>query len=338
MKINETYLKQLQDGNTVLPALMEKHGVPGMSLTVIQGGESVYSACCGVRDDAGNPVTGDTLFECASLTKSLFATLVLRLAQGGYLDINTPVADQYHHEHWSHDPRYRSLTPRHCLSHGTGLPNWGPKPMEIAFNPGTAFSYSGEGYYLLQHMVETLEGRALEESFREYLYEPLGMTRTAVDWTPEVGEKMSWGYDTEGRVRKIRDSHDDGGYAPEPNAAWSLYSTTEDYAKFICSMIGSHGGLSEPFFETMTSPHNAADHGVFWGLGFGLIGAEPDVCWHWGDNGGFKNFAVWDKKTGDGAVVFTNCDRGMDLYMELLKEVTDGSFYNDIRAFIEQAE
>ena len=140
------------------------------------------------------------------------------------------------------------------------------------------------------------------------------------------------------KVRKIRDSHDDAGYGPEPNAAWSLYSTTEDYARFICRMINERGGLSEEGFGTMTSPHNRADYGVSWGLGFGLVDCETNVCWHWGDNGGFKNFCVWDKKIGDGAVVFTNCDRGMDLYIELLKELTDGAFYDDIRAFIEQAE
>ncbi len=338
MKINETYLKQLQGDSAALQCLLKKHGVPGMSLTVIQGGKPVFSAVCGVRDDAGNPVTSDTLFECASLTKSLFAALVLRLADEGRLEIHRPIADQYDHEHWTDDPRYLTITPVHCMSHGTGFPNWGPKPMDIAFNPGTSFSYSGEGYYLLQHMVQQLEGRPLEESFRRYFYEPWGMNHTSVDWTPEVGAKMSWGYDMESRVRKIRDYHDDAGHGPEPNAAWSLYSTTEDYGKFICRMINERGGISPEGFEAMTSPHNHTVHGVFWGLGFGLVDDVPDVCWHWGDNGGFKNFCIWDRETGDGAVVFTNCDRGMDLYMELLKALTDGEFYDDIRAFIEQAE
>ncbi len=318
--------------------MSERYGIPGVSLTVIQGGKPVHSAVCGVKDDAGNPVTEETLFECASLTKSLFATLVLRLADEGRLDISRPIAEQYDHEHWTDDPRYLTITPVHCLSHGTGFPNWGPKPMEIAFDPGTAFSYSGEGYYLLQHMVEQIEGRPLEESFREYFYKPWTMKHTAVDWTPEVGAEMSWGYDEAGKVRKIRDHHDDAGFGPEPNAAWSLYSTTSDYAKFICRMISERGGLTEAMFTAMTSPQNHADHGVSWGLGFGLVDEAPNVCWHWGDNGGFKNFSIWDKATGNGVVIFTNSDRGMDLYMELLKALTDGAFYDDIRTFIEQAE
>lgn len=338
MKIREDYLKKIKEGGAGIDELLKKYCVPGMGMTVIRSGEAVYSAVFGRRNDEGCPVEADTLFECASLTKSLFATLVLQLAEEGRLDLKLPIAGQYDHEHWTEDPRYLTITPIHCMSHGTGFPNWGPKPMEIAFEPGSAFSYSGEGYYLLQHMVEQLEGRPLEESFREYFYEPWGMKHTAVDWNPEVGAKMSWGYDMEGRVRKIRNYHDDEGYGPEPNAAWSLYSTTEDYARFICRMTGEHCGLSESAFEKMTAPHNYAKHGVSWGLGFGLVDREPNVCWHWGDNGGFKNFCIWDKKTGDGAVVFTNCDRGMDLYMELLKELTDGSFYDDIRAFIEQAE
>ena len=338
MKIRKTYLKELQDGNSVLSALLEKYKVPGLGLTVLCGGETVYSAVCGVRDDWGTPVTFATLFECASLTKSLFSVLVLRLAEEGRLDLNRPIAMQYDHRHWSEDPRYGEITPFHVLSHGSGLPNWGPQPLELAFGPGTGFSYSGEGYYLLQHMVQQLEGCPLEESFRKYFCEPWGMERTAADWTPQVGAAMSRGFDDAGKVCKIRDSHDDEGYAPEPNAAWSLYSNTEDYARFVCRMIAERGGLSEEVFAAMTSPQNPADHGVSWGLGFGLVDAAPDVCWHWGDNSGFKNFCIWDKKTGDGAVIFTNGDRGMDLYMELLKDLTDGTFLDDVRAFIEEGE
>ena len=187
-------------------------------------------------------------------------------------------------------------------------------------------------------MVEQLEGCPLEESFRKYFYEPWGLDHTAVDWTPQVGAAMSWGYDSSGKVRKIRNSHDDEGFAPEPNAAWSLYSNTSDYAAFVCRMMAERGGLSEEAFAAMTSPQNPAGYGVSWGLGFGLVDAAPGVCWHWGDNGGFKNFSVWDKNTGDGAVIFTNGDRGMDLYLDLLKKLTDGQFWDDVRAFIEEAE
>ena len=223
MRINETYLKNVKQNPDVLQGLLERHGVPGMSLTVIEKGQPVYSAVCGLRDDKGNPVEAGTLFECASLTKSLFAMLVMRLAGEGRLVLDQPIAAQYDHEHWSGDLRYPGITPLHCMSHGAGLPNWGPKPMEIAFDPGTRFSYSGEGYYLLQNMVEQMEGRPLEESFAEYFYKPWDMRHTAVDWTPEVGSQMSWGYNMDGKVCKIRDCRDEEGFAPEPNAAWSLH-------------------------------------------------------------------------------------------------------------------
>jgi len=338
MKIRKDYLEVIKNNGADVEKLMEQYHVPGMGVTVIEAGKPVFSGVYGCRDDKGTAMTEDTLFECASLTKSLFATLVMRLAEQGRLELEKPVAEQYEHEHWSADPRYLNVTPLHCLSHGTGFPNWGEKPLEFGFDPGTAFSYSGEGYYLLQHMVQQLEGRPLEESFKENFYEPWKMTQTAVDWTPEVGKCMSWGFDAEGKVCKIRDAHDDEGLAPEPNAAWSLYSNTADYAEFLCRMINGQGGLSEESFAAMTTPHNRASYGVSWGLGFGLVDAAPGVCWHWGDNGGFKNFAVWDKNTGDGAVIFTNGDSGMDLYVELLKELTDGTFFDDVKAFIQQAE
>lgn len=338
MKINKTYLEELKANAAAVEELMKEHLIPGMGVTVIEAGAPVFSQTYGCRDDNGTAMSADTLFECASLTKSLFATLVMRLAEQGRIDLKKPIVEQYDHEHWSDDPRYQNVTPLHCLSHGPGFPNWGAKPLEFLFDPGSKFSYSGEGYYLLQHMVEQIEGKSLEEIFKENFYKPWDMAETAVDWTPEVGTHMSWGYNTEGKMCKIRDAHDDEGLAPEPNAAWSLYSNTTDYAKFICRMIGEKGGLSEESFEAMTSVQNPASHGVSWGLGFGLVDEAPGVCWHWGDNGGFKNFSVWDKNTGDGAVIFTNGDNGMNLYTELLKKLMGETFFDDVKTFIQQAE
>lgn len=338
MKIDAKFLEKLKEEPSILQELLTRHGVPGMSLTVIQGGKRTFSTVSGVRDDNGTPMTSETVFECASLTKSMFATLVLRLADEGKIQLNQPITKQFDYERWSDDPRYDLITPIHALSHGTGFPGWAEKPMEIMFDPGTNFSYSGEGYYLLQHIIQDMEGCSMNDCFEKYFYKPWNLTHSAADWTPEVGKQMTWGYGMDSKVSKIRDSHDDGGLAPEPNAAWSLYSTTDEYAEFICRMITEHGGLKEETFNAMTTQQNHTEPGIGWGLGFGLVDADANVCWHWGDNGGFKNLSIWDKETGDGVVVFTNCDRGKSLYIELLKELTDGKFFDSISAFIDTAE
>lgn len=338
MRINEEQYKKLLDGTLPVEAWMVQDKIPGATVAVIRAGEVTFSKAYGVRDAYGAPMQEGVLFECASLTKSLFALLAMQEVDAGKIDLDEPIMKRLQDKPWSDDPRFGSITPRQALSHGTGLPNWEAKPMHMLFDPGTQYSYSGEGYFLLQRLVEQIEGKNMNELFKERFFGCFGMESSTAYWTPAVGAAFAQGFGRDGKVRKVRGSRRTSGNAPEPNAAWSLYSYAADYARFICGMIREHGGLSDKVFAEMTSPQNRADDNINWGLGFGIPAKEPNVLWHWGDNDGFKSFSVWDKVTGDGAVVTTNSDFGMDFYMDLLKQLTDGEFYDDVRAFIDNAE
>ena len=318
--------------------LMGKHGIPGATMAVIREGEVVWSNAYGVRNEQGTPMHEGVLFECASLTKSLFALLALQEVDMGKIDLDAPIAPILKDEPWSNDPRYFDITPRMCLCHSCGLPNWQAKPMEVKFDPGTQYSYSGEGYFLLQRLVEQVEGKTMNELFKERFFGNFGMESSTAYWTPAVYAAFSTGFAKDGSVRKVRNERRVTGNAPEPNAAWSLYSYSAEYARFLCEMMNKKGGLSDKLFAEMTSAQNKADDHIHWGLGFGIPDMEPDVLWHWGDNSGFKSFAVWDKATREGVVINTNSDNGMDFYMDVLKELTDGKFFDQIADFIRGAE
>ena len=310
-----------------------RHGIPGMGAALIKNGEIVAEHIQGVVDAKGTPVTEDTLYESASLTKSLFATLFLRLVDRGMVSLDEPVVAQGAPV-WSKDPRYSEITARQCLSHGTGLPNWSKQPMPFKFDPGTSYSYSGEGYYLLQHLAEIKLGKDWPSIMREEFFTPWGMSAEVI-WTPEISPRISNGFDDKGKVRKIRTKVDKDKVSAEPNAAWSLYANARLYAQFICHMMNDRCGLSEGSFAEMLKAQNHAGENVDWGLGWGLT----DGCaWHWGDNGGYKNFAVWDPETREGAVVFTNSDSGMPFYMELLGKLTEGLDLASVKSFIDGAE
>lgn len=112
----------------------------------------------------------------ASLTKAVFAYTVMRLVDEGKLDLDTPIAsyldkplpsypldpvfpDKYGpYDALADDPRWKTITPRMCLTHSTGLTNYAPlepdQKIHIHFDPGTHFSYSGEGFILLQFVIE----------------------------------------------------------------------------------------------------------------------------------------------------------------------------------------
>ena len=338
MRISDKKAEPLRADPAALARIMERHGVPGCSMALIQGGELTFSAACGVRSESGASVTEDTLFECASLTKPLFAVLTLQLADRGLLSLDEPVAGRLGGVPWSNDADYAKITSRHILSHGSGLPDWHSRPMPMLFAPGMAYSYSGQGYYLLQHLVEKRTGKTLPELFGSHIFEPFRMHRSSVLWTPAVGRAISEGFDSEGKPCRVRDSVDLTGNAPEPNAAWSLYSCASDYARFIGSLLRCRAGLTESTYRQMTAVQNIADDNIAWGLGVGLIQKHPSVQWHWGDNDGFKSLSVWDKLTGDGFVTLTNSDNGLSLCYDLASELTDADFLEDMAAFIETAE
>ena len=319
MRIQSQVFEQMQNGAFPMAELMRKYEVPGVTLAVIQDGEMTYSGAYGVRNEQGTPMTEGVLFECASLTKSVFALLAMQEVQAGKLDLDTPIALLLQEEPWSNDPRFMTITPRQCLSHGCGLPNWQAKPMDMLFDPGTKYSYSGEGYFLLQKLIEQIEGKNMNELFKERFFGKYGMESSTAYWTPAVYAAFAQGFAKDGTVRKVRSSRRVSGNAPEPNAAWSLYSYAADYARFVQGMICEHGNVE-------------------WGLGFGIPKADRNVLWHWGDNDGFKSFSVWDKETRDAVVITTNSDNGMALYFDLLKQLTDGSYFDDIAAFINGAE
>lgn len=325
-------------GGGMFADLMKKHTVPGCSIAVIREGNIVWSGACGVRDGQGAPMTDGVLFECASLTKSMFALLAMQEVDNGKLDLDAPIAPLLNEAPWSDDLRFMRITARQCLCHGSGLPNWQGRPMDILFDPGTGYSYSGEGYFLLQRLVEQTEGKDMNALFMERFFLPFGMDSSAACWTPNVGAAFSHGFDRGGKVCKVRAERVVSGNSPEPNAAWSLYSHAADYARFLTAMINFRGGLSQAAFDVMTRTQNSAGKGVDWGLGFGIPKADANVMWHWGDNSGFKSFAVWDKATGDGAVITTNSDNGLEFCIETLKYLTGGVFFDDIAAFISAAE
>ncbi len=338
MKIKPVYLDNPQAVTPLVEGLMAQHHIPGATVALLHDGEVIYTKAFGIRTPAGAPMTEHTLFEAASLTKTLFGTLVMRLVQEGKLDLDRPIMAQLQEEPWSLDPRFSAITPRHCLSHGCGLPNWQKKPMDMLFDPGIRYSYSGEGYFLLQRLVEQICGKDLNTLLREYFLDPLGMDVSTATWTPQVHAAFSAGFGKDGKVVKIRAARRVTGNAPEPNAAWSLYSNAFQMVKFQQYMVKHHGGLDADAYARMVTEANRASDFIPWGLGWGLADEEPHLRWHWGDNDGFRSLSAWDDRTGDAICVFSNSDNGMEFWQDIAKAVMGGQVWDHIVDFIRIAE
>lgn len=206
-----------QDRAAAVHELLRRADLRGLAVARIEGGEVVQLITAGRRNgesgQAGAPLEADTVMYAASLTKTLFALVVLQLADEGRLQLDTPLAALLPQPLSAYpefaeqgaDPRWRQLTPRLLLSHQGGLANWrwldDDQRLKFHHDPGRAYHYSGEGYQLLQLALEAGLGLDLEAEVRRRVFEPLGMTRSSLRWNPAFADNAADGYDAQGRRR-----------------------------------------------------------------------------------------------------------------------------------------
>jgi len=171
-----------------LPEWMRAFGVPGVAIAVVEQGELAWHRGFGVADvESGAPVDADSVFECASLSKPVFAYLVLQLVDAGALQLDRPLVD-YHRPDFlaDDDPQLARISVRDVLRHSSGLPDWRAHPdrdpLRTLVAPGQRVNYSGEAFFWLQRVVETVTGQSLDQLARERLFGPAGMQGSTYTW------------------------------------------------------------------------------------------------------------------------------------------------------------
>lgn len=218
-------------------------------------------------------VEGDpSQFHAASLVKQIVGHLALAVL---------PDLDE---------PLWNGITPRHALSHTTGLPNWRPDGAELTpiRPPGQQWGYSGEGFVLLQQAIEHQAGQAITELAQELVFSPLGMSDSRLD-EPEEGLH---------------------GYRP-------LITTARDYGLFLAYVLG----LDDERWQVQI----VIDDQLAWGAGWGLELGELCFGWQWGLNPGASHFVIGCPRSGDGVVVFTDDDdHGREFYRTVVAKELPG--------------
>jgi CubicO group peptidase (beta-lactamase class C family) len=310
-----------------IPNLMEAADIPGLSMAVIRNGKIFWSGAFGVRSrETNEPVDENTIFEAASLTKTITAVAVLKLVERGVMDLDKPLSEYLPYPKLAGDERYKKITARHVLTHTTGLPNWGNKLLR---EPGELYGYSGEGFLYLGRTLEKLTEKTLEEFAREEIFEPLGMSRTSYVWTELYAKSGASGHDRHGFTNPLRQR-------TEPNGGASLLTTALDYATFLCAIMNDQI-LKPETIEMMLTPHVKAtsrreegkqDEYVSWGFGWGIQpGNTENGFWHWGDNGDLRAFTVSYKNRKEGLVFFANSENLFAIAEPLISLVIDDPQY-----------
>ena len=278
--------------STDLQTIVEREArykqVCAVSYATIQAGKISNSGGASGCDHTRVP-TDDSIFQAASLSKPVFAYAVLKLAQEGSLNLDAPLVS-YLPQGYMHiqnpfafghppitdlvvAPELQAVTARMVLSHTSGLPNWSSDPLAFDFKPGTGWQYSGEGFMLLQRVVESIANEQLDDFMRHRLFDPLGMSNTAFQWKPQFADAFIPGVP---RYLKI----------PEALAPFSLHTSAKDYAKFLAALMADPLAI-QLIVEATASV--APKLGLGWGLGWGVeTGENGAFIWQWGNNPGYR--------------------------------------------------
>jgi CubicO group peptidase (beta-lactamase class C family) len=283
------------DLRAIVPSLIKDARIPGLQIALIRDGKIAWHDNFGVKNaSTGEPVADDTIFEAASFTKPLFAYYIMKEVDRGVLSLDKPLAgyisadvaekflghpldEKGFHRDW-----FEKITARQVLSHTSGMPHLEQgTPYPLLFEPGSKWKYSAGGYSLLQTVIETLKGDKLETLMQKEVLDPLGMTRSCLIWRDEYGRTMANGHDFFGQPNEFRKR-------TEAHAAASLYTTAEDYAKFVCAVLNGEGLRPETLKEMLTiqseiDKGNEKFNGAGWSLGFGTqTDAHGFAIWQWG--------------------------------------------------------
>lgn len=325
---------------------MAHYGVPGLLVAVIHEGEVAWERAYGLTEAGGDkPVTSQTMFQAASISKPVTAAATLVLVQEESLDLDDDINQSL--RSWkvpeNEFTEGRSVTLRGLLSHTAGFsgndgvgdyepgaavptitqalngkPPATTPPVSVKTRGGTQ-GYSGSGYAVLQQLLIDVSEKPFPELMHETVLLPLGMDRSTFEQNPPAAD--------------IAKGHHAGG---EPVSGWyrvysglataGLWTTASDLAKFAVSIQDASAGESQLFLskemaQLMVRPHLSECYRC-WGLGFEIVG-EGSERWftHDGINPGFDSKLIANVSTGDGAIVMTNGSLSFGLVHEVLDSI-----------------
>jgi len=335
-QIESSVVQNTQAGAPASVSLAEKLKalkIPGMSVAVVKDFAIHWAKGYGVRDSrTGEPVTEDTLFQVASITKSISATVTLRLVQEGLLDLDRNVNDYL--KRWkvpeNEFTKVEKVTLRRILSHTAGLtvsgfrgyaegesvptilqvlegaPPANSAPVRVERVPGSGYKYSGGGYTILQVLLEDITGRPFPELAAEYVFKPVGMTRSAICLcnAPALEGQVALGHS------KDRAPFKGYTFLQGGSGCCELWTTPSDLARFVIALQKSLRGDAGTLLSQSTA-RMMMDADMKSGSALGMfIRCFGDAAYfnHDGGNVGFVGRFLGHPDKGYGLAIVINTD------------------------------
>ncbi|MCG8464050.1 MAG: beta-lactamase family protein [Xanthomonadales bacterium] len=329
--------------------LMAQNDVQGLAVAVIEEGKIVHVAAYGQRNvEKALPLTTDTIMYGASFTKTAFAYMVLQLVDEGRLDLDASVAEllprplpsykegKNDFSDLANDPRWRDLTPRIILTHSTGFANfrWLEEDRKLRFHypPGSRYGYSGEGFYILQLVLEQGLGLDVGQEMQRRIFDRFGMSNTSMSWRPDFANNLADGYGLDGSY----EPHDERSNV---SAAGSMDTSISDQARLWAAIVRGDGlsaasraelirpqlAITSPYqFPTLLNEIEPRNQDIQLAAGLGLVTFRDSSGSAWfkgGHNDWTGNMVICLEHQKRCAVMMANDVRAEKIYPELARTI-----------------
>ncbi len=283
----------------------------------------------------------NTLFNLASITKTMTAVAALQLVDNGLLDLDTPVG-RYLPDYPNSTVR-DSVTAYQLLTHTAGLNNFlvddfkdmgklnlkdlddylplfAAKP--LLFPPGSKYSYSASGYVILGLLIEKISGESYHQYMDDHVFESAGMKKTIAIPIDSVVKNKASGYTS--FFGESDNLSKNNSYLGIANPAGFYYSTSKDLFNFF-QALKNYNLISEPLTKKMMSP---LVKGYYTNYGFGISVDkrwEQTIVGHTGGWYGVQCELMYFDKDEITAIILSNVDtaegKGMNKISNYIKHV-----------------
>ena len=334
--------------------------VPGVSVAVIHDGAIEWAQGFGVVQQGGAPVTSETLFQAGSISKPVAAMAALHFVEQGRLSLDSDVNQEL--TSWRVPPSAAApgamVTLRELLSHTAGLTVHGfpgyaataptptlvqilngekpanTAPIRLEALPGSRWKYSGGGYTVMQQLLIDVLHQPFPALLQDTVLAPIGMTHSTYEQPlPEALAASS----TTPYLRSGTPVQ--GGFHTYPEmAAAGLWTTPTDLARFTIEIQRSLRGDANHVLSAAMTRQMLTIVKQHYGLGF-RIGGTPDNPYfaHDGIDAGFENFLIAYEQGGNGAVVMTNAQGGLQLANALISSIAKVYDWPDLQPIVRTA-
>jgi CubicO group peptidase (beta-lactamase class C family) len=331
---------------------MADYKVPGVSLAFVHQDELAWAQGYGLTErGSSKPVTPETIFQAASISKLVTAMLALHLVEAGHLDLDAEantllrtwkIPDSKYTQP-GRDGAPRRVTLRGLLSHSAGVnirgysgypagrelptlpqilngePPASSEPVRVVQPPGKAYKYSGGGYLIAQQMIEDATGRKLADLAQEIIFDPLGMLNSTFETRlPEAYlPQAATAHRTTGAPLPVK------WHVYPEQAAASLWTTPSDLGYLLGEVLKSYKNrsnrvLSAEMTRTMLAPQANIDAHWDCALAFNIVQKDGLTrIGHSGWNAGFHSILLGCLEAGQGLIWMTNGENGRKLGLEI---------------------